>query len=75
MRIAIEGPALSEVNFNEILDIFKEKIIGALDCNWYILYFMNGHQMVDCPLKQLIFQEKNIESLPVGKLMFRTWLM
>ncbi len=25
MRIAIEGPDLSEVNFNEILDIFKEK--------------------------------------------------
>ncbi len=24
MRIAIEGPDLSEVNFNEILDIFKE---------------------------------------------------
>ena len=25
MRIAIEGPDLKEVNFNEILDIFKEK--------------------------------------------------
>ncbi len=25
MRIAIEGPDLSEVNFNEILDIFKQK--------------------------------------------------
>ncbi len=25
MRIAIEGLNLSEVNFNEILDIFKEK--------------------------------------------------
>ncbi len=25
MRIAIEGPNLSEVNFNEILDNFKEK--------------------------------------------------
>ncbi len=25
MRIAIEGPDLSEVNFSEILDIFKEK--------------------------------------------------
>ncbi len=29
MRTAIEGPDLSEVNFNEILDIFKEKKIGA----------------------------------------------
>ncbi len=36
MRIAIEGPDLSEVNLNEILDIFKEKIC-ALDCNWYII--------------------------------------
>ena len=25
MKIAIEGPDLNEVNFNEILDIFKEK--------------------------------------------------
>ena len=25
MRNAIEGPDLNEVNFNEILDIFKEK--------------------------------------------------
>ena len=25
VRIAIEGPDLKEVNFNEILDIFKEK--------------------------------------------------
>ena len=25
MRIVIEGPNLNEVNFNEILDIFKEK--------------------------------------------------
>ena len=25
MRNAIEGPDLSEVNFNEILDFFKEK--------------------------------------------------
>ena len=25
MRIAFEGPDLREVNFNEILDIFKEK--------------------------------------------------
>ncbi len=30
MRIAIEGPDLSEVNFNEILDIFKETVIGIL---------------------------------------------
>ncbi len=36
MRIAIEDPDLSEVNLNEILDIFKEKIC-ALDCNWYII--------------------------------------
>ena len=33
---AIEGPDLNEVNFNEILDIFKEKI-GASDGNWYII--------------------------------------
>ena len=26
MRIAIEGPELSAVNFNEVLDIFKQKI-------------------------------------------------
>ncbi len=37
MRITIEGPDLSEVNFNEILDIFKEKnrrirLIGILFC-------------------------------------------
>ena len=25
MRIAIEGPELSRVNFNEVLDIFKEQ--------------------------------------------------
>jgi hypothetical protein len=25
MRIAIEGPELSQVNFNEVLDIFKEQ--------------------------------------------------
>ena len=25
MRIAIEGPELSAVNFNEVLDIFKQK--------------------------------------------------
>ena len=25
MRIAIEGPELSTVNFNEVLDIFKKK--------------------------------------------------
>ena len=25
MRIAIEGPDMKEVDFNEILDIFKEK--------------------------------------------------
>ncbi len=37
MRIAIEGSDLSEVNFNEILDIFNGKKIGALDCNWYII--------------------------------------
>ena len=35
MRIVIEGPDLNEVNFNEILDIFKE--IGASHCNWYII--------------------------------------
>ena len=26
MRIASEGPELSAVNFNEVLDIFKQKI-------------------------------------------------
>ena len=25
MRIAIEGPELTEIDFNEILEVFKEK--------------------------------------------------
>ena len=27
MRIVIEGPELASVNFNEILDVFKEQIV------------------------------------------------
>ncbi len=54
MRIAIEGPDLSEVNFNEILDIFKEKKIGALDCelneeepeHWLQVNSMNRSQSI-----------------------------
>ena len=33
MRIAIEGPDLSAVNFDEVLDIFKQKTANQIvDC-------------------------------------------
>ena len=38
IRIAIEGPELTDVNFEEILDIFGQKnrhIQSAIDHNYY----------------------------------------
>ena len=35
MKIAIEGPSISNVDFNEILDIFKQKI-DVFCCNYVV---------------------------------------
>ena len=39
MKIVIEGPNLSEVNFIELLDIFKEKI-GIFSFNMLLFYLL-----------------------------------
>ena len=42
MKIVIEGPNLSDVNFIEILDIFKEKIgIFSFNMLFYLLLLLN----------------------------------